>query len=175
MLPDNSKLSRLDSHKTILPFDCNDADLNDFLHHDSKNYLSQLLAVTYTLETDNETIAFYSVSNDKISVEEVKSGNRFKRFKANFTKEKQLRSYPAVKIGRFGVSTIYKGQHIGTALLDYIKLTFINNNRTGCRYITVDAYAESLKFYEKNGFQYMTDTDIGHETRLMYFELTPLM
>lgn len=38
----------------IKPFDCGDADLNDFLFDDAKNYLEAMLAVTYLLE-DKDT------------------------------------------------------------------------------------------------------------------------
>lgn len=175
MLPENSRLIRLTPEKDILPFDCGDSDLNSFLHEDSKHSLSDLLSVTYLLETDSDTIGFFSVLNDKISALDVGSGNQWKKFKAIFPIKKQYRSYPAVKIGRLGISTPYKGKSIGTALLDFIKVLFVENNRTGCKYITVDAYAQSLKFYEKNGFQYLTREDEGKDTRAMYFPLNKLL
>jgi len=79
-----------------------------------------------------------------------------------------------VTLGRLGVSNAVKGTGIGTMILDYIKELFITNNRTGCRYITVDAYGASLSFYEKNGFTYLTTKDKGSDTRLMYFDLKTL-
>ena len=42
--------------------------MNDFLLSDSKPYLQKLLSVTYILETDDDIVAYFSVSNDKISV-----------------------------------------------------------------------------------------------------------
>ena len=78
-----------------------------------------------------------------------------------------------MKIGRLAVSHDYKGNSIGTAILDYIKEWFVDNNRTGCKFITVDAYRQSLKFYENNGFKYFTDEDIKEDTRTMYFDLLP--
>jgi GNAT superfamily N-acetyltransferase len=86
-------------------------------------------------------------------------------------KGKRFKSYPAMKIGRLGVSEKYKGAGIGTMIIDYLKELFISNNRTGCKYITVDAYNLSLSFYEKNGFNYLTQSDEGKATRLMYFDL----
>lgn len=67
----------------------------------------------------------------------------------------------------------YKGNDIGTAILDYIKEWFVDNNRTGCKFITVDAYDISLGFYEKNDFKYFTDEDLNSDTRAMYFDLLP--
>ena len=56
--------------------------------------------------------------------------------------------------------------------VDYIKMLFVNNNRTGCRFITVDAYKQSLHFYEQNNFQFLDQKDINEDTRLMYFDLS---
>lgn len=87
---------------------------------------------------------------------------------------KRFSSYPAMKIGRLGVSVDYKGQGWGTIIIDYLKELFISNNRTGCRYITVDAYRESLGFYERNEFSFLTTKDVDSDTRLMYFDLIQL-
>lgn len=159
-----------------MPFDCGDHDLNEFLLNDSKNYLAKLLSVTYLFEHQGETVAFFSVSNDKISITDFESKRGFKRvFSDIMPKGKQYKSYPAVKIGRFGVNKTLQGCGLGGSILDYIKGMFITNNRTGCQYITVDAYNQSLKFYEKNGFKYFTEQDAGEDTRQMYFSLIDLM
>ena len=56
-------------------------------------------------------------------------------------------------------------------IIDYTKGTFTNNNKTGCKFITVDAYKKSLPFYEKMGFKYLSNKDKKSDTRLMYFNL----
>jgi GNAT superfamily N-acetyltransferase len=66
------------------------------------------------------------------------------------------------------------GQGIGRKLIDTINYMFVTNNRTGCKFITVDAYKQSVKFYEKLGFTTFTDKDIDLDTRAMYLELSPL-
>ena len=147
--------------------------MNDFLFNDSKSYLEKLLAVTYILEDQNSTIAFFSLLNDKVTVEDVDSGNQWKKLFRRPT-GKDFRSHPAVKLGRLAVSNAFKGNGIGTIILDYIKELFITNNRTGCRYLTVDAYGASLKFYENNGFRYLTTKDEKSDTRLMYYDLKAL-
>ena len=38
-------------------------------------------------------------------------------------------------------------------------------------FLTVDAYRDATKFYEKNGFDYFTTLDVLDNTRLMYFDL----
>ena len=87
---------------------------------------------------------------------------------------KRYKSYPAVKIGRFGVHHEYQNGGFGSQLLDSIKGMFIINNKTGCQYITVDAYKQSLPFYEKNGFKYFSDDDKEKDTRQMYYSLVDI-
>ncbi|MBL4754389.1 MAG: GNAT family N-acetyltransferase [Flavobacteriales bacterium] len=166
-------LIRLSDSYPIKPFDCGDNDLNEFLLGDSKNYYSQLLAVTYLLEFAEETAAFFSLLNDKISIEDADSKRKWRKiFRDIMPEGKRFKSYPAVKIGRLGVGNTFQGDGLGTVILDYVKELFIDNNRTGCKYLTVDAYLRSLRFYEKNGFEYLTEKDKDSETRLMYFDLT---
>jgi hypothetical protein len=172
--PAGSVLIRLTSEYQFKSFNCGDNDLNDFLLNAAKSYARKLLAVTYILENDQEIIAFFSLLNDKITIADVDSGSQWKKLFKRVT-GKNFSSHPAIKIGRLGVSNNFKGLGIGRTTLDYIKELFITNNRTGCRYITVDAYGASLEFYEKNGFKYLSTKDEGHDTRLMYFDLMTLV
>ena len=50
---------------------------------------------------------------------------------------------------------------------------FITDNRTGCRFITVEAYSDdkTINFYEKNNFDFYLDNDTEKPTRIMYFDL----
>ncbi len=50
---------------------------------------------------------------------------------------------------------------------------FLKDNRTGCRFITIDAYnnERTLRFYEKNDFTFFSDKDKNKKTRSMYFDL----
>lgn len=171
------KLIRLSQDYAIKPFDCGDNDLNDFLFNDAKKYQKELLAVTYILESDTETVAFFSLLNDKITfeVEAKKNKSFWNRFNRNIPNSKRTsKGYPAMKIGRLAVSNTYKGKEIGTLIIDYLKGLFIDNNRTGCKFIALDAYKASLKFYEKNDFKYLTNEDEFEETRLMFFNLSDM-
>lgn len=165
---------RLSADTEIKSFDCGDADLNEFLFTDAKHYLSHLLAVTYLYECGCDTVAFFSVSNDTISFsEKTLSKTEWNRLRRTYPNQKRLNKLPAVKIGRLGVDKKYQGADIGTQLLDFIKILFIDNNKTGCRYITIDAYnnTKTIHFYVKNGFQFLTENDKTEQTRLMYFDL----
>lgn len=158
------------------PFDCGDADLTDFFLKDSAGHARQLLAVTYTLENDAETIAFFSVLNDRIQKEECDQGI-FNLLAKMMPSGKRYGSYPAVKVGRLGVHKVHQHKNIGTDVMNYIKMYFVDERqKTGCRFITVDAYNNecTVKFYLKNGFQFLTDQDKKSDHRAMYFDLMPI-
>lgn len=166
----------LTSETDIKPFDCGDEDLNAFLFDDAKKYLHDLLAVTYLIvDSDNDkTVAYFSLLNDKISLvpEEQKRWNRLNRKISN---AKRRRSYPAVKIARLAVSKDYCGLGIGADIINFIKYAFTHGNRTGCRFITVDAYASAIGFYSSKHclFEFFTEKDVDEDTRLMIFDLKP--
>jgi hypothetical protein len=77
-------------------------------------------------------VAFFSLLNDKVSVEQVSGTREWNRFRKKFPNAKRIASYPAVKIGRFGVNNNYKGIGIGKDIIGFLKKLFITKNRTGC-------------------------------------------
>lgn len=98
------KLVPLTLDYKIGEFDCGDEDLNEFLLNDAKPCLKLNIANTFILEDDGRVVAYFCLLNDKISRTEI-TGSRWKKVRERFTKSKQFRSYPSVKIGRFAVST----------------------------------------------------------------------
>lgn len=173
------KIRKLSLEETIKSFNCGDTDLNDFIINDAKNYRKSLLAITYVFEHiyTGEIIAYFSLANDKVSLSDFKDKAEFNRFrKRRFVNEKRIKSYPAVKICRLGVSDTMKGKGIGTILLAFIKRFFFNDNKTGCRFITVDAYTNAVSFYEKNKFQHLRNDDEPQDmiTHLLYYDLNDI-
>ena len=170
---------KLEEQDSVKSFDCGDDDLNDFILHESPLYRKEKLAVTYVLkEADdlaNEHIkAFFSLSNDRISISDFDSKTKYNRFSRRFNNHKRLKSYPAAKIGRLAVHASAKGMNIGSTLLNFIKRYFTADNKTGCRFITVDAYAAAIPFYIRNGFVPLNEEDADEPTRLLYFDLNDL-
>ena len=89
--------------------------------------------------------------------------------------EKRLKSYPAVKVCRLGVSDSAKGLSLGSRILDLIKSMYLSNNRAGCRFVTVDAYKNAVPFYEKNRFSLLLSEMPEADTTVpMYFDLKDL-
>lgn len=171
------KVVKLTDDYVFKDFDCGNPDLNDFLLNDSKGYLKRLLSVTYLIENEYDIVAFFSVSNDKIGIPDSDKAT-WRKIKSLFPHSKHRGDYPAVKIGRFGVSLKYQHSMIGSDILNFVKIMFSTGNRSGCAFVTVDALKEAVPFYQKNGFLFLDktkDTDVNNETCLMYFDLSRLL
>ena len=150
------------------PFDCNDKDLNDFWFTDAKLYQDQLLATSYILEDRDEMIGFFCVSNDRLCQEDT---TKWRKIKECVPYPKRRNSYPALRIGRLGINQKHQGGGYGKKILDFIKIYFFENSPAGCRFLLVDAYIQSVGFYNKNGFIELPTAKPEHKTKLMYFDL----
>lgn len=173
---------------TLKNFICDDIDLDDFFANDAFLYGQQLLGKTYYCQVNddsNKIIAAFTVANDSIKASLISSKTR-NLLQRKIPNTKRTRSYPAILIGRLGVNKEYKGKNIGSQVLDYIKMWFSHpDNKSGCRFIVVDAYNHSkvISFYEKNGFKLLYPSDIEEKeifgieqdqtlhSRLMYYDL----
>ena len=154
---------------TCTAFDCDHQDLNDFFSNDVDNYSTELLGKTYCFTLDeNPTIIVcaFTVSNDSIKTTHLPN-SRKKKVTKSIPRPKQMRSYPAVLIGRLGVHKDYRliqgeEDNTGKQLMDFIKSWFIDGaNKTGCRFVVVDSYNEprALRYYYKNGFEALFTTE----------------
>ena len=178
---DTEKLSfiRIRPSYSVKQFNCGDRDLDDFILNRAPAFQKHLLAVSYAC-TDSSTgqvLAYCSLANDRVALDNFRDKTEFNRFrkKSGFPNEKRLKSYPAVKLCRLGVDISAKKHRIGTTILNYIKSMFVIDNKTGCRFLTVDAYLNAVPFYEKNGFRFMNSEDDDPHTRMMYFDLMDLV
>ena len=82
-------IARLKRGETVKEFDCGDSDLNDFILNESNLYLKEKLAVTYVLEDETDTehkhvAAFFSLSNDRISISDFDTRTKYNRFIRRF-------------------------------------------------------------------------------------------
>lgn len=53
-------------------------------------------------------------------------------------------------------------------------MNLVEDNKTGCRFLTVGAYAGAVPFYLKNGFEPLTPDGGNSPTRLLYFDLNEI-
>ena len=171
------RVRKLNPDERVTSFDCGDEDLNSFILEEAPLYRKVLLAMTYVVEDgeSGKVLAYFSLANDKVSLSDFESKTEFNRFRRKrFVNEKRLKSYPAGKLCRLAVDNAAKNLHIGSNLIRFIKGYFITDNKTGCRFLTVDAYADAIPFYLKNGFVPLNEDDAGQATRLLFFDLNDI-
>ncbi len=141
-------------------FCCGDRDLDDFFAHDVFLYENELLSKAYcwVLKSNpQEIVAIATLSFDGIKTNLLDKSSR-NSLQRKIPYKKHHRSYPAVLIGRLGVSKKFqgKGGGVGSQLMDVLKYWFVDeSNKAACRYIIVDAYntLSTLHYYAKNGFK----------------------
>lgn len=140
------------------PFVCGDEDMDEFFAKDALAYTRYKMGKSYCfrLKDNKETIvACFTVSNDSIRIYDLPSSRRNAMWGITH-REKMLTRYPGVLVGRLAVASQFANRGIGSEVLDFIKMWFLDDaNKTGCRFAIVDAKNEPsvLRFYEKNKFK----------------------
>ena len=183
---------KLAQESPIAGFDCGDDELNDFFNHRALLFQHERLGQTYyfRLKGTEKVVCAFSLSADSLKTV-LLPGSRSKKIKELIPREKALQTYPALLIGRLGVSVEFSGQGIGSQLLNYIKV--FCNAQFPClvRFLVVDAYNSDsvLSYYQKNGFSLVfsseqqekenlkkriAEDEILH-TRQMFFDMTRRM
>ena len=140
-------------------FDCGDSELNHFLAEDARFFKEEMIANTFVWEDSISVIAYFCLLTDSVSRDAVDK-NLWRNLRKTFPYSKHFYSYPAVKIGRLAVSKQHKGkgssQHVAAM-----------------RFITVDAYADAVHFYERNGFRPLRN-NVENGVLPMYYDLKQL-
>ena len=174
-------------------FTCKDKDITEFFTQDYADYAYQLLGKSYCFvkPDTSEIVCAFTVANSSVKVDSLPSNLRNK-LNRKIPNAKRRPQYPAVLVGQLAVSDLFSGHHVGDELLDFIKSWFIDPlNKTGCRYVIVDAvnHSKVFEYYQRNGFKFLFSSDEEEwtflhnkglepttpiepmKTRLMYFDL----
>ena len=174
-------------------FTCKDEDITEFFTQDYADYAYQLLGKSYCFvkPDTSEIVCAFTVANSSVKVDSLPSNLRNKLYR-KIPNAKRRPQYPAVLVGQLAVSDLFSGHHVGDELLDFIKSWFIDPlNKTGCRYVIVDAvnHPKVFEYYQRNGFKFLFSSDEEEwtflhnkgleqttpiepmKTRLMYFDL----
>ena len=158
-------------------FDCGDTAMNVYFRRKSKKFRRQLLVKSYHFcpreYTGNEPIMLVDLCNDVIRRDVIPQVSKGKIEKQKLF----LETFPAVKIARLARNKIFAGNQMSVHLFNALKLFFLQNNRTGCRFLTLDAYPQRVPLYELCGFQKtLADEDISDESEnvSMFFDLITL-
>lgn len=76
------RLIKLSSQHTIKPFTSKSEELTKFLFDKALNFQNEILAKTFIIENDEDTIAYFSILTDSLHVQEEQfaSNSAFKNF-----------------------------------------------------------------------------------------------
>ena len=183
--------------KCLEAFKCSDDDLTDFFVNDAIQDQNELMGKTYYFEHIESSLpaCAFSLSNDILNSHTIPKPSRNKLNRKIRHSKTKLKHSPAVKIGRFGVHEDFARQGLGAEVMQFIKTLFTINNRTGCRFVIVDAYnsESAIQFYTKCDFSYLIPDEQEEkenfsvergidvesidklDTRMMYFDLKRLI
>lgn len=191
-LDDQCQLARVTQEvlNYCLPFSCGDEDLDDFFANNAIDYEKELMGKTYcwVLKDDiTKIVGMVTLANAGIHTTHLQN-NPKRKLNNLIPYVKQGRTYPAVLIGRLGVSVDFQGSdyRVGAQIMDFIKAWFKSyDNKTGCRFILVDAVnsEHAIRYYERNGFRPLFPREVDEKefykipvteklhTRMYYFDL----
>lgn len=172
-------LEKLDNQEDILSFDCGDSDLNEYFRVDNVQYRKELMTQSYCFyrvgQSQRDAVALVDFCNDSLARNFITKKSK----KEIHHQKRGYKSFPALKITRLGVDKDIQHAGVGKSLLTVIKHFFVSDNRTGCRFLTVDAYRCVKDFYIANGFIEAfipeEDLDPNSPTIPMYYDLKRLL
>lgn len=170
ILAEDLRLEIINDKHDLSQFKSYEVELTNFLMEDALNNQKQNLSITFLWFYKEQLVAYVTLLTDKINLEgDLKS----------FFKDKDIhyKSLPALKIGRLCVHDNYLKRGLGRLLVLFAiqKAKEINNDKAGCRFITLDAKRnprkdlDSIHFYKKLGFKTLKERKKG--TTPMYLDL----
>jgi hypothetical protein len=172
------KLSRVlntEDFACLNSFSCGEDKNDEFIRDNALSHKEQLIAETYVLKSkednNDNSVAFISFCNDAIPLTHLQETSQ-----EAITSRKRYPNMPAVKIARLGVSCALQRKNLGTYIINMAKVFFTTDNRTGCRFLTVDALNNPnvIKFYTQNDFQVLKKQKNNKKTVIMYLDLKRL-
>ncbi|MFT9269453.1 MAG: hypothetical protein ABF539_08050 [Liquorilactobacillus nagelii] len=173
-----------DSDKSIRDFDCQDVQINDFLHNHAyssdKTYRTQT-SLFYD-KVKNALVGFYSTS---VGLVEIRTPKDFKYFKnkgmiSDDYIDGNLESIfmPALRLDYLGRDVQYRNQKIGKSMVYDLFKNFIAaymEHGIGMSGILLDSTICAVDFYKKLGFEYLhreySEEDLNTKPRKMFIDI----
>jgi len=143
--------------------------LKTFLQKHAKKYSDQLLAKSYGVFRGPKIVAYITLVCGEIASEDDSA------MADTGDAEYNYKHYPAVKIARLAVDKKLQKAGIGAELINFA-LGIAKQDISaivGCKFVVVDAKAESVEFYEKRGFRLLdTEANKARSEPIMFIDLT---
>ncbi len=151
MIPGEITHRKLDIADDLSSFCCDkDDDLkcNDFIHKadEAKLFQKERQGITYLFFRSTEMVGYVTLAMSSIPA---------KRMEHRFKKEVSLSFYPALLIGRLGVSNDWRRKGVGAHICEWcIGLAIDLSDKIGCRYVILEtSKGERESFYTRCNFQ----------------------
>jgi len=120
--------------------------------HDSHEVRTRL----YFDENQN-MVGFFSLYNDLVHLTEEAQLLLVNRFSWKFPNQGNITHFPAIKLHYLGVDKRWRGRGIGDHLIqEVIDIAYEAREHSGCKFISVEALPNSVEFYLKEGFKYVS-------------------
>ena len=146
-------------------FDCVDDELNDYIWYQAKDQQLEGAAVTYLAAYDNQTVGFTSLTMSSLQIGYVSRWH---------LPRKTYSQFPALLIARLATDYEYQHQGVGTTLCQFaIAKAIEHRNGLGCQFVILNAKPNSIRFYEKLGFETCAGQSASRRNIFMYFKLPP--
>ena len=163
-------IEKINDKHDLSNFNSYEKELVKFLIEDALNNQNQKLSVTFLWFYEKNLVGYVTLLNDKINLE----GNLKEFFRE---KDIHYKSLPALKIGRLCVHDDFRKKGIGRLMVLFAikQANEISENKSGCRFITLDAKRnekrelDSIHFYKKLSFKMLKERIKG--TTPMYLDL----
>ena len=161
----------LNENISVEDFICSKKDrvFENFLKDSAILYQKERLGITYVILIGNKVVAYYTLANDKITMNGSKAiWNKLARKIPN---EKRRSGYPALKLCQLAVDDNHVSNGFGKMIVNRV-IKFALDSKSGCRFITIDALPEAETFYSRMGFIRLSDSpNTANGTIPMYFDL----
>lgn len=172
-----------DNRKDLSSFSCGESEeyleLNKFIQSDNlylcdKYHYYSVYVIR--LKSDNRLVGIFTLANDCIVLASKEDEEDLKEEVSYSVADEYSEiwnnqtSYPAINIGHLAIDSDYQEKHIGSIVVDIILGFYMEYDKTGCQFITVDSLnnERTNKFYQGRGFNNLTNSDMYKPTRRMY-------
>lgn len=159
------------------------APLKAFLRKEAKRLHFANLARTFVVveEAQARVLAYVTMVCTRIAVQQFSDAQTSGQHVADddplthyAAGDYRYADYPAVKLARLAVDTSLQGRGVGSRLVDLVLGLTVEHivPHAGCRFMVVDAKADSVSFYKKKGFASLTATPAREgATTTMFLDL----
>ncbi len=139
------EIRRMEPGDDVSGFSCGNTDLDDFLR-EAPRLLSLSVVQVYLAFAEEQVVGYAALLNDSLKL----ATSEKKKLKLRYDDHPVI---PGIKLARLAVATALQSCGLGTRLLRLAYHVARAQAAVGCRVLIVDAYPQSVRFYESRAFR----------------------